>query len=106
MLSPVKESPSGRELDHPCHGVSAVGWGLAAVCPWAGGASRLRTDSAKGPVAVRCIIRQLQRLELVHAHFTASVQSDSGAAECVPQLYGDRAFPEFRRLGGDQEPSL
>lgn len=102
VLSRVKESSSSRELDHLCHGVSAVGWGPAAVCPWAGGASQLRTDSAKRPVAVRRLIRQLQRLELVHAHFTASMQSNSGAAECVPQLYGDGAFPEFRRLGGDK----
>lgn len=53
------------------------------------------------PAALRCIIRELQKLELVHARSTAFMQSDSGTVVCILQSYGDRAFPEFRRLGGD-----
>lgn len=106
MLSPLKEAPSSRELDYPHHAVSATDWGPGAVRPWAGGASQLRIDSVKRPVAVRHTVRELQKLEHVHAQFSALMRSDSRAVERILQSYGDRAFPEFRRLGGDQEPSL
>lgn len=103
MLSPVKETPSDRELGCPGRTASAGGW---CCVPGAGGASRPRTDPVKRPAAVRCVIGELRELELVHARFTALMRSDSGAAERVLQSYGDRAFPEFRRLRGDQEPFL
>lgn len=64
-----------------------------------------RPDSWEWPGAAPRAISNLRKLELIHVLFTALAPSESRAVDALcSAIVWDRAFPESRRLGEEQEP--
>lgn len=92
LLSPAKEAPSSRELGYPRRPVSAVGWGPGVV------ARGLEVPRSSQLTPERCIIRELQKLELARALCLHAIrQRDCGA--CTAVVWG-QSFPRVQETRG------